>query len=200
MCSSDLVTTAIRTAKYRGLFISFTILAFFGGIVAVGRYGAHLLQTDVITVGELFSFIFYTSFIGASIAGLGDIYSQMQRSVGASERILEILETADERPQPNEALKLTGHLRLDQVSFVYPSRSDFPVLRNISIEIRPGEKIALVGASGAGKSTIISLIMRLYKVQKGTLYADGKPVDDYNLSAYRHNIGIVPQEIGRAHV
>ncbi|MFM7486801.1 MAG: ABC transporter ATP-binding protein, partial [Cytophagales bacterium] len=192
---NEVVATAIRTAKYRGFFISFTILAFFGGIVAVGWYGAHLLQTDVITVGELFSFIFYTSFIGASIAGLGDIYSQMQRSVGASERILEILETVDERPQSNQTLKLTGHLRLDRVSFEYPSRSDFPVLKNINLDTRPGEKIALVGASGAGKSTIISLIMRLYKVQKGTIYADDKPVEDYNLSAYRNNIGIVPQEV-----
>lgn len=192
---NDVVTTAIRTAKYRGLFISFTILAFFGGIVAVGWYGAYLLQTDVITVGELFSFIFYTSFIGASIAGLGDIYSQMQRSIGASERILEILDTVDERPLPNEIVKLAGHLRFDQVSFEYPSRADFPVLRNVSIDIRPGEKIALVGASGAGKSTITSLIMRLYNVQKGTLYADDKPVDNYNLSAYRNNIGIVPQEV-----
>ena len=191
----DVVTTAIRTAKYRGLFISFTILAFFGGIVAVGWYGAYLLQNDIITVGELFSFIFYTSFIGASIAGLGDIYSQLQRSIGASERILEILDTQDEQPLPSQPLHLQGDIRFENVSFEYPSRTDYPILKSISIQIKPGEKIALVGASGAGKSTITSLLMRLYSIQHGSIKVDGKPIEEYNLSAYRNNIGIVPQEV-----
>jgi ABC-type multidrug transport system fused ATPase/permease subunit len=192
---NEVIATAIRTAKYRGFFISFTILAFFGGIVAVGWYGAYLLQNNAITVGALFSFIFYTSFIGASIAGLGDIYSQMQRSIGASERILEILATGDEQPLPNEKVKLLGRIRFANVSFEYPSRPDFPVLKNIYIDIKPGEKIALVGASGAGKSTITSLILRLYSVEKGEIYADEKLITEYNLSAYRNNIGIVSQEV-----
>lgn len=192
---SDVVTTAIRTAKYRGLFISFTILAFFGGIVAVGWYGAYLLQNDIITVGELFSFIFYTSFIGASIAGLGDIYSQLQRSIGASERILEILDTKDEQPLPSQSLKLEGNIRFENVSFEYPSRTDYPILKSISIHIKSGEKIALVGASGAGKSTITSLLMRLYSIQQGSIKVDGQLIEEYNLSAYRNNIGIVPQEV-----
>lgn len=192
---SDVVTTAIRTAKYRGLFISFTILAFFGGIVAVGWYGAYLLQNDIITVGELFSFIFYTSFIGASIAGLGDIYSQLQRSIGASERILEILDTKDEQPLPSQSLKLQGNIRFENVSFEYPSRTDYPILKSISIHIKSGEKIALVGASGAGKSTITSLLMRLYSIQQGSIKVDGQLIEEYNLSAYRNNVGIVPQEV-----
>lgn len=192
---SDVVATAIRTAKYRGLFISFTILAFFGGIVAVGWYGAYLLQNEIISVGELFSFIFYTSFIGASIAGLGDIYSQLQRSIGASERILEILGTQDEQPLPSQSLKLQGDIRFENVSFEYPSRVDYPILKSISIQIKPGEKIALVGASGAGKSTITSLLMRLYSIQQGSIKVDGQPIEEYNLSAYRNNIGIVPQEV-----
>lgn len=192
---SDVVATAIRTAKYRGLFISFTILAFFGGIVAVGWYGAYLLQNEIISVGELFSFIFYTSFIGASIAGLGDIYSQLQRSIGASERILEILGTQDEQPLPSQSLKLQGDIRFENVSFEYPSRIDYPILKSISIQIKPGEKIALVGASGAGKSTITSLLMRLYSIQQGSIKVDGQPIEEYNLSAYRNNIGIVPQEV-----
>lgn len=192
---SEVVAIAIRAAKYRGLFISFTILAFFGGIVAVGWYGAYLLQNDIITVGELFSFIFYTSFIGASIAGLGDIYSQLQRSIGASERILEILDTQDEQPLPSQSLKLQGDIRFENVSFEYPSRADYPILKSISIHIQPGEKIALVGASGAGKSTITSLLMRLYSIQHGSIKVDGQPIEEYNLSAYRNNLGIVPQEV-----
>ncbi|HKZ37920.1 MAG TPA: ABC transporter transmembrane domain-containing protein, partial [Chryseolinea sp.] len=92
----EVVEVAIRTARFRGLFISFIIFALFGGIVAVGWYGATLVQSNDITVGELFSFVIYTSFIGGSIAGLGDIYTQFQRAIGASERLLEILKENDE--------------------------------------------------------------------------------------------------------
>jgi ATP-binding cassette subfamily B protein len=92
----EVVSVAIRTAGYRGLFISFVIFALFGGIVAVGWYGATLVQSGEISTGDLFSFVIYTSFIGGSIAGLGDIYTQLQRSIGASERLLEILTEPDE--------------------------------------------------------------------------------------------------------
>ena len=93
---TEVVKLAIQAARYRGLFVSFVIFALFGGIVAVGWYGALLVQSNQLSVGELFSFIIYTSFIGGSIAGLGDIYTQLQRSIGASERILEILDQEDE--------------------------------------------------------------------------------------------------------
>ena len=192
---SEVVDTAIHASKYRGLFISFTILALFGGIVAVSWYGAYLLQNGQATVGELFSFILYTSFIGGSIAGLGDIYSQLQRSIGASERILEILETEDEQSNSGEPLKLFGKVEFKNVSFVYPTRADFQVLKSISLTIEPGEKIALVGASGSGKSTITSLLMRLYSIREGAILVDDKNSRDYNLTGFRSNIGIVPQEV-----
>jgi ABC-type multidrug transport system fused ATPase/permease subunit len=126
---------------------------------------------------------------------LGDIYSQLQRSIGASERILEILDTKDEQPLPSQSLKLQGNIRFENVSFEYPSRTDYPILKSISIHIKSGEKIALVGASGAGKSTITSLLMRLYSIQQGSIKVDGQLIEEYNLSAYRNNIGIVPQEV-----
>ncbi len=132
--------------------------------MAVSWYGASLVQSGEDTVGELFSFVLYTSFIGASVAGLGDIYSQLQRSIGASERLLEILDQQDEQNQPLNDVKLRGAIQFDNVSFSYPSRIDFPVLKNISFAIQPGEKIALVGPSGSGKSTIINLLMRFYPV------------------------------------
>src|SRR5690606_9957727 len=90
------VDLALHAAVYRGVFISFIIFVLFGGIVAVGWYGANLVQANEITTGELFSFILYTSFIGFSIAGLGDIYTQIQRAIGASERVLEMLQEKDE--------------------------------------------------------------------------------------------------------
>jgi len=191
----SVVQTAIRAASFRGLFISFSIFTLFGGIVAVSWYGALLVQSGEATVGELFSFVLYTTFIGGSIAGLGDIYSQLQRSIGASERLLEILEEKDEHTEARNDLKLHGAIEFDNVSFFYPSRPDFQVLQNIHFSIRQGEKIALVGPSGSGKSTIINLLMRFYPIQKGSIRADEKNILEYGLSDYRRNIGIVPQEV-----
>lgn len=192
---NEVVNTAIHASKYRGLFISFTILALFGGIVAVSWYGAYLLQNGEATVGELFSFIIYTSFIGGSIAGLGDIFSSLQRSVGASERVLEILDQSDESIPSGGKLKLKGKVAFKDVSFTYPTRSDFQVLKSISLQINPGEKIALVGPSGAGKSTIVQLLMRFYPLSTGSIEVDGQSISDFNLTDYRSNIGIVPQEV-----
>lgn len=191
----EVVNTALKAATFRGLFFSFTILALFGGIVAVSWYGAYLVQANEVTVGELFTFVLYTTFIGGSIAGLGDLYSQLQRSIGASERILEILDMPDEKNEVKTPLKVTGKISFDNISFSYPTRADFPVLQSISFEIAPGEKVALVGPSGSGKSTIINLLMRFYDVEKGAIRVDDQVVQSYGLSAYRSNLGIVPQEV-----
>lgn len=192
----EVVDVAIRTARYRGLFISFVIFALFGGIVAVGWYGASLVQSGEITVGELFSFVIYTSFIGASIAGLGDIYTQLQRAIGASERLLEILnEQGEDEHQGNLQRRFEGRISFENVSFAYPTRNEFPVLKNLNFEIAAGEKVALVGQSGSGKSTIINLLLRFYKLEKGAIKIDDIPASDFELTSYRQNIGIVPQEV-----
>lgn len=191
----DAVGVAIHTARFRGLFISFVIFALFGGIVAVGWYGATLVQSNVITVGELFSFVIYTSFIGGSIAGLGDIYTQLQRAIGASERLLQILDEPDESEPAGPPLKLKGKVTFDGVSFAYNSRREFEVLKNLNFRIEAGEKVALVGQSGAGKSTIINLLLRFYSVEIGEIRVDDLPISNYHLSAYRSNISIVPQEV-----
>jgi ATP-binding cassette subfamily B protein len=192
---NELVSVAIQSARYRGLFISFIIFAVFGGIVAVGWYGANLVQTNSISVGELFSFVLYTSFIGFSIAGLGDIYAQLQRSIGASERVLEILDQSDEAQSVTGPLNINGHIRFQNVSFSYPTRPDFQVLDHLNFTIEAGEKVALVGQSGSGKSTIINLLMRFYDLQQGIIEVDDIAISSLNLSAYRHNLGVVPQEV-----
>lgn len=191
----EVVNVALHAARHRGLFIAFIIFALFSGIVAVGWYGAHLVQVNAISVGELFSFIFYTSMIGFSIAGLGDIYTQVQRSIGASERVLELIDRPDESSPRTSAIPLEGAIRFSHVRFTYPSRPEYVVLDDLDFGIRKGEKVALVGASGAGKSTIISLLMRFYQVSDGAIEVDGKNILDYDLVAYRHNLGIVPQEV-----
>jgi ABC-type multidrug transport system fused ATPase/permease subunit len=192
---NEVVRVAIQSSRYRGLFISFIIFALFGGIVAVGWYGASLVQSKEISVGELFSFIFYTSFIGFSIAGLGDIYTQLQRSIGASERVMEVLKMDDESPAEYNRIKLRGEIEFSQVSFAYPTRQEYSVLNGLNFIIRPGEKVALVGKSGSGKSTIINLLMRFYPLTTGAIHIDGRPSESFNLSAYRENLGVVPQEV-----
>lgn len=119
----------------------------------------------------------------------------MQKSIGASERILEILETADEKPEASTAIKLQGKIEFNNVQFAYPTRPDVQVLKGINISIKPGEKVALVGPSGSGKSTIINLLLQFYQPSAGTILVDDLRATDYNLHAYRSNLGVVPQEV-----
>ena len=196
---NKVVNTALRAAVFRGLFISFVVFVLFGGIVAVIWYGASLVQSGAITIGELISFILYTTLIGGSIAGLGDLYGQLQRAFGASERILSILDEEGELDTTNTMLRpplsIQGNITFQNVSFAYPSRSDVTVLKGIDLNIEPGEKVALVGHSGAGKSTITQLLLRFYQTNQGKILVDGRDIQSYDLISYRQHIGIVPQEV-----
>lgn len=189
------VNVSLRAARFRSLFVSFVIFVLLGGIVAVGWFGALQVQSGALEVGELFSFVLYTSFIGFSMAGLGDIYGQVQRSIGSSERVLDILHQADEQAPPASPVKLGGEVVFENVTFAYPTRQNFTVLSNLNFRIEAGEKVALVGQSGSGKSTIINLLMRSYRLRDGQIRADGFDIQQFNLTAYRQNIGIVPQEV-----
>lgn len=190
------VRVALKAAGFRGAFISFIIFALFGGIVAVMWYGATLVASGEMSVGDLVSFVLYTTFIGGSIAGLGDIYGQIQKAIGSSERVLEIL---DEEPEVSTAdfqqVPVFGTIAFNQVTFAYPTRPEVDVLKHMSFEVEAGQKIALAGHSGAGKSTIIQLLLKFYEVSKGEICVDGKPLKDWNLKQLRSNIGIVPQEV-----
>lgn len=190
------VAVALKTAGFRGAFISFIIFALFGGIVAVMWYGAVLVSEGEMSIGDLVSFVLYTTFIGASIAGLGDIYGQVQKAIGSSERVLEILEEVPEKSLPVSASQnVEGNITFDRVTFRYPTRPDAAVLNDISFKINAGEKIALVGSSGAGKSTIVQLLMRFYEVSGGRILLDDHEITDWNLKQLRSNMGIVPQEV-----
>lgn len=189
------VGVALTTAKYRGAFISFIIFALFGGIVAVMWYGASLVAEGQMSVGELVSFVLYTTFIGGSIAGLGDIYSQLQKAIGSSERVLEIMDEEPESEFGESSGKFEGKIEFSEVGFRYPTRPEVEVLKNVSFRVESGEKVALAGHSGAGKSTIIQLLLRFYEAEKGTIRIDGRDVKDWDLKVLRSKIGIVPQEV-----
>ncbi|OUJ72530.1 ABC transporter ATP-binding protein [Hymenobacter crusticola] len=196
------VRAALQSNLYRGGFVSFVIIGLFGGIILVLWRGATLVHTPVtdpnhLQIGDLTAFIIYTAFIGASVAGLGELYGKVQSTLGASERILEILDEEGE-PTYQQAdaaqLQIHGDIRYEHVVFSYPTRPDVPVLQDIDFCIAAGEKIALVGPSGAGKSTIAGLLMQFYPLSGGHILVDGRDVRQYDLTALRRHIGIVPQE------
>lgn len=192
------VETGIRGAVNRGGFTTFLILGLFGSFVLVIWYGTTLLAQGTIQEGDLFSFVLYTGFIGGAVGGLGDLFGRLQKTVGATERIFEILDEEGEldlRHTPDSKKRLNGSIYLKQINFSYPTRPDIQVLNGIDLDIASGKKIALAGYSGAGKSTIAQLILQLYKPKSGNLYFDGVDATQFETRQLRHNMALVPQEV-----
>jgi ATP-binding cassette subfamily B protein len=194
------LTVILRTARLRASMISFIIFGVFGSIVLVFWYGAHLMQAGQLTFGELTRFILYTTFVGGSVASFAEVSSQVQKTLGATERVREFLEQTPEVDPRSPATttpppRFRGTVRFEDVSFSYPSRREIPVLQNLCIEAAAGESIALVGASGAGKSTIVSLLLRFYEPDSGRILVDGQPAAELPLPDLRANLAIVPQEV-----
>lgn len=196
--SLDLVLVqALRAATFRGAFVSFVIFALFGGIVGVVWYGATLVQSGELILAELLTFIFYTAFIGGSVGGLGDLYSQLQKTVGASERVLEIMEEASEpgvNSQSNQQISF-AQLGMNGLYFSYPSRQERQILKDLSFQIQAGQTVAIVGASGTGKSTLVQLLMRFYEPSQGSILVDGQDLSQWPLKEWRNSLALVPQEV-----
>ena len=194
---NNVVKTSLQLAKYRAIFASFIIIILFGAIFFILWYGATMVQNNVMTTGQLVTFIAYTAIIGGSIGSLGNFYTEIVTALGGTERIREILNEHVEVQAPLTVVrpKVNGHIRFDDVYFEYPSRPEMAVLKGIDLDIKPGQKIALVGQSGSGKSTIASLLMRLYPWQKGRITLDGQDIQQMDLSSYRSVYALVPQEV-----
>ncbi len=193
------VQISLKFARTRGLFFIFIITVLFGAIFFILWRGALLVQSGDMEVGDLFSFILYTGIIGGAIGGLGNLYTELTSALGATERIQEILDRNGEVQPINAPLqaheRLQGYIEYRNVLFSYPTRPDIQVLKGIDLQIQAGQKVALVGASGAGKSTIIQLLLQFYKIDSGAIHVDGKSIYEYDLLKYRQNIAIVPQEV-----
>ncbi len=193
------VNISLRFARIRGLFFIFIITVLFGAIFFILWQGAILVKNGEMEVGDLFSFILYTGLIGGAIGGLGNLYTALVGAIGATERIQEILDQESEVELSQQPLRpedrFEGNIEYQAVQFSYPTRKDVPVLKGIDLSIRAGQKIALVGTSGAGKSTIIQLLLQFYPIDGGDIRVDGRSIYDYDLTRYRQNIGIVPQEV-----
>jgi ABC-type multidrug transport system fused ATPase/permease subunit len=196
----DVVKLAVKGAKYRGLFASFIVFCLFGAIVSVIWYGSVLVSHHELTIGMLIQFVIYGVFVSASMGSFPELYGNMQKAVGASERVLEILDETGEDISINETnnvihKKIEGNIAFNNLQFAYPSRPELTVLNGISFEAAAGQKVAIVGPSGSGKSTMAALILQFYKPQKGFISFDYRPADAYSLTDIRNQVAIVPQDV-----
>jgi len=193
------VRIALQAARFRGAFLSFIIGGFFGGIVIILWYGFHLIQQGQMTIGDLIAFMMYSIFIGGSIGGMSELYTQFQKSLGASERLrmllTEEIEIDVSHHQKNTYTEIKGKIQFEHVKFSYASRPDITVLKNVSFTINENSKVAFAGPSGAGKSTIMQLLLQFYKNYEGQILIDGKNIKDIPLTILRQHMALVPQEI-----
>ena len=194
------ITEFLKSVRHgaivRALLVAFIIFAIFTAITIVLWYGTTLLIDRRLTHGELFGFTIYTIFISGSIASFADLYSNLQRSIGATQRVRELLnEPAEPLEVATRLARFRGDVSFDHVTFAYPSRPEVQVLKNLSFSAEAGKVVALVGPSGAGKSTIASLLLRFYDPQQGSLIFDGRAATDYGLHELRSQMALVPQEV-----
>jgi ABC transporter fused permease/ATP-binding protein len=196
----EVVDIAVKGAKFRGIFASFIVFCLFGMFVGVIWYGSVLVSTGQMHVGDLTTFIMYSIFVGAAMGSFPDLYANVQKSLGASERVLEILgeqgEDVSIREEDNVIKqKINGYLEFHDVRFAYPSRPEIEVLKQVSFEAAAGQRVAIVGPSGSGKSTIASLILQFYHPQSGSILFDGKDASNFALTDIRNQVAIVPQDV-----
>ncbi len=192
--------TAMRRIRARSLLTMIAILLVFGAIVFVLWLGAHAVIQGTMTGGSLGQFILYAAIVAGSIGALSEVLGEAQRAAGATERLLELL--AEESPiqSPANPKPLPQHsangatLTLSDITFHYPSRPDSPALSHLSLTIPAGETVAIVGPSGAGKTTLFQMLLRLYDPQQGSVLLDGVDITELDLHALRGAIGIVPQD------
>ncbi len=188
--------TVRQGAKARAALVAFIIFAIFTAITIVLWYGTGQLLNGTLKAGDLLGFTFYTMFIGGSLGSFADLYSNLQRSIGATQRVRELLgEPAETLGSVTRVNRFRGDVSFDHVTFAYPSRPEVEVLKNLSFSTQAGKIIALVGPSGAGKSTIASLLLRFYDPQQGRLTFDGRSATDYGLHELRGQMALVPQEV-----
>jgi ABC-type multidrug transport system fused ATPase/permease subunit len=196
----SVVDTAISNARYRGAFVSFMIFSVFGAIAFVMWYGANMIQTGELTMGSLTMFVIFSMFVGGTFAGFADMFSQLQKTLGATQSIREILRADGEKVNTqsvsvSDEYRIKGNVRFENVAFSYPAKTEVQILRSVNLEARAGQQIALVGPSGAGKSTLASLLLRFYEPQSGVIYFDDKPAQYFPLSQLRSQMAYVPQDV-----
>ncbi|OAV44624.1 ABC transporter ATP-binding protein [Lewinella sp. 4G2] len=203
----ETIRISLKTASARGLFSAFIVTVMFGSLFYIIYRATLLVQAGSLETGDLFSFVIFVALIGGSIASLGNFYTEILSALGASDRVVDILESKEVEAIPNPAVGkqidqpaakkqlFRGKIQYDQVRFHYPTRPDVEVLKSISLTVEPGQKVALVGASGSGKSTIVKLLLRFYPLTSGEISVDGQDVNEFDLHEFREHLALVPQEV-----
>ncbi|MBB3120077.1 ABC transporter transmembrane domain-containing protein [Pseudoduganella violacea] len=196
----DAFKTAMNRIRARAMLTMLAIVLVFGTIVFVLWLGAHAVLEGSMTGGDLGQFILYASIVAGAIGALSEVMGEAQRAAGATERLLELISVKSEIQSPAQPLALPPRaangaaLSLHDVSFSYPSRPETKALAQLALEIKPGETVAVVGPSGAGKTTLFQLFLRFYDPQLGSIRLDGVDIKQLDLETLRGAIGIVPQD------
>ena len=188
---------ARRRIRQRALLIAGVILLVFGGISAMLWSGGNDVVSGKMTGGELGAFVFYAIMVGAALATLSEVWGELQRAAGATDRLMELLHEKSLIIEPTGKLDEPPggkpELRLDRVSFSYPSRPGERALKHLQLTVKPGCSLALVGPSGAGKSTVFELLQRFYDPQQGIIYLDGRDIRQLSTRQLRERMAVVPQ-------
>jgi len=189
--------TALRRIRARATLTAIIIVMVFGAIVLVLWLGAHAVLDGAMSAGLLSQFVLYAVMVASSIGALSEVWGDVQRAAGATERLMELLAARPDILVPAHPVALPatrGEIRMERLTFHYPSRPDHPSLADFSLQVQPGETVALVGPSGAGKSTIFQLLLRFYDPQQGRIALDGVDLARADPREVRRHIGIVPQD------
>ena len=196
--TDEVARAGIKGGKYQAA-LSFIVLGFFIAMGLVIWRGAILIAKGEMEAGQLFSFVIYSGFIAGNIAGMASVYTRLQRTIGAAEKLLLLLdeptETIDVVYTPDPSNTLYGQIAFNSVEFRYPSRNEVTVLKDVSFSIEPGQQVALVGPSGAGKSTLVSLLLKFYEPTKGIILFDNRDSKSFPITSIRNQMAIVMQDV-----
>lgn len=192
---SDYLGVVQKGARVRAGFLAFIIFVLFGTIAVVAWFGAGMLANEEIGTREFTGFILFSVFVGASLGSFPEIISQVQKANGATERLREILGEEPEKESGDATDSLSGEVVARDLKFSYPSRKDVAVLDGVSFEAKAGDRIAFVGPSGGGKSTLFSLLLGFYEADGGELLLDGRSVEELSLGTRRGAMALVPQDV-----
>ena len=189
----------VKSGIWRGLFVSFIIFCLFGAIVFIVWQGLLMTQGNNPELSNegFYQFVLFTIMMGASVGSLPDLYSNIQKTIGATENLMEILNDVEETQMHSGTLNqgLDGSILFKDVNFRYAQRDDVQVLKNVSFSIAQNDKIALVGSSGSGKTTIASLMLNFYSVSAGEIIMNGASISDYDINYLRSHMAYVPQDV-----
>ncbi|MFQ3190160.1 MAG: ATP-binding cassette subfamily B protein [Paraglaciecola sp.] len=194
----DVMGAAQLRIKYRALLVAFIMAISIIAITSVAWIGAQQVLTGELSAGELTAFMFYAVMAGGSVATISEVIGEVQKAAGASERLMELLNTQTSIQSPVSAIalpnKVSGEIDLRNVNFCYPQADTVPVIKDLNLKVKSGERVALVGPSGAGKSTLFQLLLRFYDVSSGHIALESKDIKLLDVSALRDQFALVPQE------